>query len=98
MPPFIVLLLALLLVLRVLSPLRRFSSDPCRSTPADIKEVNFLGARDQVVAAGSDCGRVFLYDAESGAVLRALEADEDVANCVQVCGQGWCVARVIRGS
>lgn len=43
-----------------------------------------MGSDDRVVAAGSDCGRVFLYDAASGAVLRALNADEDVANCVQV--------------
>ncbi|EFJ39457.1 hypothetical protein VOLCADRAFT_100946 [Volvox carteri f. nagariensis] len=49
----------------------------------DIKEVNFIGCDDRVVAAGSDCGRVFLYDADTGAVLRALAADEDVANCVQ---------------
>ncbi|KXZ56155.1 hypothetical protein GPECTOR_1g132 [Gonium pectorale] len=49
----------------------------------DIKEVNFIGSDDRVLAAGSDCGRVFLYDADSGAVLRALAADEDVANCVQ---------------
>ncbi|KAG2497866.1 hypothetical protein HYH03_004132 [Edaphochlamys debaryana] len=49
----------------------------------DIKEACFVGAGDAVVAAGSDCGRVFLYDAASGAVLRALTADEDVANCVQ---------------
>ncbi|PNW77166.1 hypothetical protein CHLRE_10g425050v5 [Chlamydomonas reinhardtii] len=49
----------------------------------DIKEVGFIGSDDAVVAAGSDCGRVYLYDAASGAVLRALPADEDVANCVQ---------------
>ncbi len=32
--------------------------------------------------AGSDDGRVFIYDARSGAPIIALEADEDVANCV----------------
>jgi len=49
----------------------------------DIKEACFVGAGDAVVAAGSDDGCVVLYDAATGTVLRALEADEDVANCVQ---------------
>jgi WD and tetratricopeptide repeat-containing protein 1 len=31
---------------------------------------------------GSDDGRVFIYAAKSGAPIIALEADEDVANCV----------------
>ncbi len=57
---------------------------PIVHRPPDIKEATFVGSDDRVVAAGSDCGRVFLYDAASGAVLRALNADEDVANCVQV--------------
>ncbi|CAL8472173.1 g11715 [Coccomyxa elongata] len=48
----------------------------------DIKEVTFLGDNDELVAAGSDDGRVFIYDARSGAPIIALEADEDVANCV----------------
>ncbi len=34
------------------------------------------------MAAGSDDGRVFIYDARGGAPIIALEADEDVANCV----------------
>ncbi|GLI68626.1 hypothetical protein VaNZ11_013104 [Volvox africanus] len=49
----------------------------------DIKEVNFIGSDDRVVAAGSDCGRVFLYDADTGALLHVIGADEEVANCVQ---------------
>jgi WD40 repeat protein len=36
-----------------------------------------------VVFAGSDCGNVFIYDALSGRPIRLLDADEDVANCVQ---------------
>ena len=36
------------------------------------------------MACGSDDGRVFLYDAGSGQPLLSIEADEDVANCVQV--------------
>ena len=34
------------------------------------------------ICAGSDDGRVFIYDARGGAPIIALEADEDVANCV----------------
>lgn len=32
--------------------------------------------------AGSDDGRVFIFAAATGAPIIALEADEDVANCV----------------
>ncbi|EIE23488.1 WD40 repeat-like protein, partial [Coccomyxa subellipsoidea C-169] len=48
----------------------------------DIKEVTFLGDNDELVAAGSDDGRIFIYAAKSGLPIVALEADEDVANCV----------------
>lgn len=53
------------------------------NTQTDIKEAVFVGRGDQLVACGSDDGRVFIYSAETGEVLRVLEADEDVANCVQ---------------
>lgn len=43
----------------------------------------FLGQGDRLVACGSDDGRVYIYCAETGLLLRALEADEDVANCCQ---------------
>lgn len=33
-------------------------------------------------AAGSDDGRVYIWDAKSGAVICALEADEDIVNSV----------------
>lgn len=32
--------------------------------------------------AGSDDGRVFIFDARTGAPIIALQADDDVANCV----------------
>ncbi|GBF94894.1 hypothetical protein Rsub_08137 [Raphidocelis subcapitata] len=47
----------------------------------DIKEAVFLGRGDGLIACGSDDGRVFIYDADSGAPIKALEADDDVANC-----------------
>ena len=50
----------------------------------DIKEAIFMGSHDDLVAAGSDDGTVFIYDAITGQVVQILLADEDVANCVQV--------------
>lgn len=50
----------------------------------DIKEAIFVGLHDDLVAAGSDDGSVFIYDAVTGQVVKILQADEDVANCVQV--------------
>lgn len=50
----------------------------------DIKEAIFMGSHDDLVAAGSDDGSVFIYDAVTGQVVNILHADEDVANCVQV--------------
>ena len=50
----------------------------------DIKEASFMGSHDDLVAAGSDDSSVFIYDAVTGQVVKVLQADEDVANCVQV--------------
>ena len=50
----------------------------------DIKEAIFLGHNDDLVAAGSDDGNVFIYDAKTGQIVKILQADNDVANCVQV--------------
>ena len=50
----------------------------------DIKEAIFIGHNDELVAAGSDDGFVFIYDTVTGQVVKILQADEDVANCVQV--------------
>jgi len=49
----------------------------------DIKEAVFLGQGDNLVACGSDDGRVYIYHADSGTLVRVLDADEDVANCIQ---------------
>ena len=50
----------------------------------DIKEACFLGQNDELVAAGSDDGNVFIYSTATGQPVRVLKADSDVANCVQV--------------
>ncbi|KAK9823623.1 hypothetical protein WJX72_004300 [[Myrmecia] bisecta] len=44
----------------------------------DIKEACYLGSQDELVASGSDDGRVFIYSAATGCAVIALEADEDV--------------------
>jgi len=49
----------------------------------DIKEAAFLGSNDDLVACGSDDGRVFIYDASTGECIKLLQADDDIVNCVQ---------------
>ena len=50
----------------------------------DIKEASFIGQGDELVACGSDDGSVCIYRGDTGQLVTVLEADEDVANCVQV--------------
>ena len=45
-----------------------------------------MGRGDKLIACGSDDGRVYIYCSETGLLLRALKADDDVVNCVQVGG------------
>ena len=49
----------------------------------DIKEAAFLGSNDDLVACGSDDGRVFIYNASTGECIKLLQADDDIVNCVQ---------------
>ncbi|GMH35920.1 hypothetical protein BSKO_03788 [Bryopsis sp. KO-2023] len=49
----------------------------------DIKESVFVGQNDELVACGSDDGKVFIYNAMTGQPVQVLKADSDVANCVQ---------------
>jgi WD40 repeat protein len=49
----------------------------------DIKEASFLGPDAALVAAGSDDGRVFVYNSLTGELLRTVNADDDIANCCQ---------------
>ena len=43
-----------------------------------------MGQNDELVAAGSDDGNVFIYSVATGQPVRVIKADSDVANCVQV--------------
>lgn len=44
----------------------------------DIKEACFLGGNDELVAAGSDDGRVFIYNAETGYPVRRASFSRDL--------------------
>ena len=60
---------------------QRFVGHDNRNT--DIKEAVFMGKHDQYVVAGSDCGSAFIWERDTGRLLRVLIADEDVVNCCQ---------------
>lgn len=49
----------------------------------DIKEASFFGKNDAYIVAGSDDGRAFIWDKATGKLVNAIEADEDIVNCVQ---------------
>lgn len=48
-----------------------------------VKDVNFFGPKCEYVVSGSDCGRIFIWRKKDGALLRAMEADKHVVNCVE---------------
>ena len=54
------------------------------TSPYCLQEAVFVGRGDKLIACGSDDGRVYIYCSETGLLLRALKADDDVVNCVQV--------------
>ncbi|KAJ3681922.1 hypothetical protein LUZ60_014495 [Juncus effusus] len=47
-----------------------------------VKGVSFLGPGCEYVASGSDCGRVFIWRRD-GRLLRAMEGDKEVVNCIE---------------
>ena len=51
------------------------------SLSLQIKEANFWG-RDHIMS-GSDCGRIFVWNKYSGAIVNVFEADKHVVNCIQ---------------
>ncbi|KAI3991213.1 hypothetical protein MKX01_022434, partial [Papaver californicum] len=48
-----------------------------------VKGVSFFGPRDEYVVSGSDCGRIFIWRKKDGEILRAMEADKHIVNCIQ---------------
>ncbi|GAV66810.1 WD40 domain-containing protein [Cephalotus follicularis] len=49
----------------------------------DIKQASFLGQRGEFVASGSDDGRWFIWEKQTGRLIKMLNGDETVVNCVQ---------------
>ncbi|RPB04937.1 WD40 repeat-like protein [Choiromyces venosus 120613-1] len=52
------------------------------SNTLTIKDVTFIGQRDEYVVSGSDDGNFFIWDARSAQVVNILAADEEVVNVV----------------
>lgn len=53
------------------------------NTTTDIKEANFLGEEGRFVAAGSDDGKIFVWDKATSNVVRIFQGDESIVNCLQ---------------
>lgn len=53
------------------------------NTHTDIKEATFLGENGNYIGAGSDDGNVFIWNKETGNLVKILRADESIVNCVQ---------------
>jgi WD repeat-containing protein 42A len=47
-----------------------------------VKEVNFLGPRDEFVVSGSDDGNVFIWEKESGDIVQISRGDKHIVNCL----------------
>ncbi|KAG6485025.1 DDB1- and CUL4-associated factor 8-like [Zingiber officinale] len=47
-----------------------------------VKGVNFYGPNCDYVVSGSDCGRIFIWRKKDGVLLRAMEGDKHVVNCI----------------
>lgn len=48
-----------------------------------VKGVNFFGPRNEYVVSGSDCGRIFIWRKKDGELMRVMEADKYVVNCIE---------------
>ncbi|XP_073122735.1 uncharacterized protein [Henckelia pumila] len=48
-----------------------------------VKGVNFFGPNCEYVVSGSDCGRIFIWKKKDGELIRVIEADKHVVNCIE---------------
>lgn len=48
-----------------------------------VKGVSFFGPRCEYVVSGSDCGRIFMWKKKGGELIRVMEADKHVVNCIE---------------
>ncbi|XP_021775040.1 DDB1- and CUL4-associated factor 8-like isoform X2 [Chenopodium quinoa] len=47
-----------------------------------VKGVGFFGPKNEYVVSGSDCGRIFIWRKKDGELIRVMEADKHVVNCI----------------
>ncbi|TKW23495.1 hypothetical protein SEVIR_4G295600v4 [Setaria viridis] len=57
-----------------------------------IKGVNFLGPNCDYVTSGSDCGRIFIWRKKDGELIRVMNGDRHIVNCVEQHPSGIVVA------
>ncbi|KAE8706651.1 DDB1- and CUL4-associated factor 8-like isoform X2 [Hibiscus syriacus] len=48
-----------------------------------VKGVRFFGPRSEYVVSGSDCGRIFIWKRKCGELVRVMEAEKHVVNCIE---------------
>lgn len=48
-----------------------------------VKGVSFFGPNCEYVASGSDCGRLFIWRKSDAKLLRAIDGDKYVVNCIE---------------
>lgn len=48
-----------------------------------LQEAVWFGGNDEFIAAGSDCGSLFIWERNSGALIKGFKADNNILNCVQ---------------
>ncbi|XP_022748504.1 DDB1- and CUL4-associated factor 8-like isoform X2 [Durio zibethinus] len=48
-----------------------------------VKGVSFFGPKSDYVVSGSDCGRIFIWKKKGGELIRVMEADKRVVNCIE---------------
>ncbi|KAK6118685.1 hypothetical protein DH2020_047598 [Rehmannia glutinosa] len=48
-----------------------------------VKGVSFFGPKSEYVVSGSDCGRIFIWKKKGGELVRVMEADKHVVNCIE---------------
>ena len=48
-----------------------------------VKGVSFMGAADDYVVSGSDCGHVYIWDKATAKLQQWLPGDRHVVNCLE---------------
>ncbi|KAL6494860.1 hypothetical protein OROGR_031660 [Orobanche gracilis] len=48
-----------------------------------VKGVGFFGPKCEYIVSGSDCGRIFIWKKKDGNLVRVMEADKHIVNCIE---------------